>query len=184
MSLRSAPNARLTTAVIDNLGARRYRRYTTTLGITYDTPAEKVQAFCEGVRAIFDASPRTRKDFFLAEFTGFADFSLSIRVYCFLETSSWAGEMEGRTEINLEILRLADRLGVRFAFPTTSVHVESLAASGAPVAAPAPEADRLAAIVRGFAAGGELARPGGVAITGGLRPGGAGKTVGLDEGES
>lgn len=183
-SLLTVPNARLTTAVIDNLGARRYRRYTTTLGITYDTPAEKVQAFCEGVRAIFDASPRTRKDFFLAEFTGFADFSLSIRVYCFLETSSWAGEMEGRTEINLEILRLADRLGVRFAFPTTSVHVESLAASGAPVAAPAPEADRLAAIVRGFAAGGELARPGGVAITGGLRPGGAGKTVGLDEGES
>jgi MscS family membrane protein len=184
-SLLTIPNARMTTAVIDNFGARRYRRYSTTLGITYDTPAEKVQALCEGIRAIIGGLPATRKDFYLVEFRGFADYSLSILVYCFFEVASWAEEMSARTSLNLEVLRLADRLGVRFAFPTTSLHVESLAAPGTtPSVSATPAAPELAAVVLGFGTDGELARPGGIQIAGGLRPTGTGGAVGLDEGDA
>lgn len=184
-SLLTIPNARMTTAMIDNYGARRFRRYRTTLGITYDTPAEKVQAFCEGIRTIIASMPSTRKDFYLVEFSGFADFSLSILVYCFIDTTSWTHEMRARTFLNLEMLRLADRLAVRFAFPTTSVHVESLAASGTmSAAAPVPSASELAAIVRGFGKGGADARPDGIEIAGDRRADGTGLVVGLDEGDA
>ncbi|MBK9031360.1 MAG: mechanosensitive ion channel [Myxococcales bacterium] len=184
-SLLTVPNARMTTAMIDNYGARRYRRYSTTLGITYDTPPELVQGFCEGIRAVIAGMPNMRTGFYLVEFSGFADCSLSIMVYCFIDTTSWSREMQTRTSLNLEILRLAARMGVRFAFPTTSIHVESLAAPGtiapAVVAPPAPE---LASLVRGFGEGGVDARPDGIDIAGGVRADGTGVVAGMDEGEA
>lgn len=183
-SLLTVPNARMTTAVIDNFGARRYRRYTTQLGITYDTPAEHVQAFCEGVRAIIAGMPGTRKDFYLVEFSGFADCALAVLVYCFLDVPSWPEEMRLRARLNLEILRLASQLNVRFAFPTQSLHLETVARPGAPApVTPITPAADLATIVRGFGAGGALARPDGVQIAGGLRADRPPALVGFDEGD-
>jgi MscS family membrane protein len=164
-SLLTVPNAVLTTAIIDNLGARKYRRYTTTLGITYDTPAETVQAFCEGIRAVIAGMPTMRQDYYIVEFHGFGDFSLNVLVYCFFETPTWDEELRARSHLNLEILRLADRMGVRFAFPTSTLHVESLAGAG-DRAAPhrAPPVGELESVIRAFGPGGELARPRGIAL--------------------
>jgi MscS family membrane protein len=186
-SLLTVPNAMMTTAVVDNWGARRHRRYTTRLGITYDTPAEKVQAFCAGIRAVLAASPDTRKDFYLAELAGYGASSLDILVYCFFTATSWAGEMRARTHVNLELLRLAERLGVRFAFPTTSVHVESLAAPGATaVAQTTPSADELGELVRRFGPGGALARQRGIPLAADFEPAVPERgtpLAGLDEGD-
>lgn len=171
-SLLTVPNSMMTTAVIDNYGARKYRRYYTTLGITYDTPPEKVQAFCEGIRAIITGMPGMRKDYYLVEFNGFGDCALNIMLYCFMETPTWADELRVRTQLNLEILRLADRLGVRFAFPTRSLHIESAAApTQAPTASPPPRVEELAAVVREFGPRGKLARPRPTPIAGHYDPG-------------
>ena len=45
-SVITLPNALLTTTKVDNMGARRYRRMKTMLGITYDTSPEKIDEFC------------------------------------------------------------------------------------------------------------------------------------------
>lgn len=167
-SVLTIPNAMMTTAIIDNYGARRYRRYSTRLGITYDTPPEQVQAFCEGIRAIIQGHPGMRKDYYLIEFDRFGDFALEIMVYCFMIAPSWSEELRTRTQLNLEILRLADQLGVRFAFPTRTLHVESqaIATAAAPPRPPrAPE--ELAAVVDAFGPGGRHARPAGVRISAG-----------------
>ncbi|MCA9676093.1 MAG: mechanosensitive ion channel family protein, partial [Myxococcales bacterium] len=129
-SLLTVPNALMTTAVIDNYGARKFRRYNTTLGITYDTPPEKIQAFCEGIRGIIRAHPGMRQDFYLVEFRGFGDFALEIMLYCFMVAPTWADELRTRTQLNIEIMRLAERMGVAFAFPTRTLHVDSLASPG------------------------------------------------------
>ncbi len=170
-SLLTVPNAMMTTAVIDNYGARKYRRYSTTIGITYATPAEQVQAFCEGVRAIITGLPGMRKDYYMVEFREFGASSLNIMLYCFMETPTWAEELRVRTHLNLEILRFAEKLGVRFAFPTTTVHIESQVAPGPSQApAPGPATADLAEVIRAFGPRGALARPRGVALTSGFDP--------------
>ncbi|MCR9206572.1 MAG: mechanosensitive ion channel family protein, partial [Halobacteriovoraceae bacterium] len=63
-SLITIPNGILTNASIDNLGMRRYRRLSTTIGVQYDTPPEKIEAFCEGIRQIILSHPYTRKESF------------------------------------------------------------------------------------------------------------------------
>jgi MscS family membrane protein len=127
-SLVTVPNSKLVNANVDNYGARFKRRIKMMLGLTYSTPAEKVEAFCEGVRELILLHPYTAKDFYLVHFNEFADSSLNILLYTFLITPDWATELRERQRLLLDIKRLAERLGVGFAFPTQTLHVETLAA--------------------------------------------------------
>ncbi len=123
-SLITLPNALLTTTKIDNMGARRYRRMKTMLGLTYDTPPEKIEAFCEGIRTLVQLHPYMRKDYYQVYFNQYGPSSLDILVYVFWQTPDWGTELRERHRFLLDIMRLADRLGVEFAYPTQTVYVK------------------------------------------------------------
>ena len=131
-SVITIPNAKMTTATIDNYGARRYRRYKTTLSLTYDTPPERMLALCEGIRAVLCASPAIRKDYYVVEFVDFGQTGLEILVYTFIESPDWASELRVRTYLNMELIRLAKALDIRFAFPTQTIHVDSITHTPSP----------------------------------------------------
>jgi len=154
-SLMTVPNARVTNDTIDNFGMRQFRRYKTTLGLTYDTSPAKVQAFCEGVRAIIKATDGMRKDYYVVEFQGFGPSSLDILMNAFVATGDYTTEMRVRSHLNLQILRLAERLEIGFAFPSQSLYVESMPReSGGAGAGPG---DELAGVIDAFGPGGEHA---------------------------
>jgi MscS family membrane protein len=171
-SLVTLPNSTIAMANVDNYGARRYRRYKTTLGLTYDTPPEKMQAFLEGVRGIIQALPGMRKDYYFVEFSDYGDFALQVMLYCFMDVPNWAGELRTKSYLNLEILRLAKELDVHFAFPTRTLHIETAPDPDAVprLPRPVPPPGDLAKVVQAFAPGGALARPRGVEITSGYDP--------------
>ncbi len=122
-SLITVPNLTLLTAKIDNMGARRYRRIYAKLAITYDTPPEKIDAFCEGIRELIRKHPYTRKDYYHVYFNEFADTALNVLLYCFHEVPDWGTELRERHRLFNDILRLAKRLGIEFAFPTQTIHL-------------------------------------------------------------
>ena len=122
-SLVNVPNANLIRANVDNFGRRSYRRIKTNLSLTYDTPPEKIEAFCEGIREIIRCHPHTRKDYYHVYFNQFNSSSLDILLYCFLDVSEWAIELRERQRLFLDIVRLANRLKLSFAFPTQSLHM-------------------------------------------------------------
>ncbi len=125
-SLVYIPNGVLANMTINNYGLRSYRRFNTVLSITYDTPPELIETFVAGLREIVAHHPRTRKDFYEIHLNSFSSSSLDILFYIFFDVPTWSEELKGRQEIMLAILRLARELGVRFAFPTSTVHVENL----------------------------------------------------------
>ena len=155
------PNSIIANTKVDNYGRREYRRYLTNLGLTYDTPPEKVQAFCEGVRAVIARMDGMRKDYYLVEFKEFGDSGLIVMVYCFMVSDSWNDELRTRTNLNIEILRVAAELGVEFAFPTQTIHVETMAKAADKAASTAPaEMGEIAGVVERFGPGGELGKSG------------------------
>ncbi len=171
-SLICIPNSRFTDRPIDNYGARRYRRIFTTLGVSYDTTPEQMQAFVEGIRAIIKANPYTRKDYYEIHMSGFGEHALEVMVYFFFELPTWTDELRERHNVFLEIVRLAKDLDVTFAFPTQTLHVESLAEPGAPRAVPPEKPVRhMSDIVLSYGPGGSRARPSGPRIAGGLYAG-------------
>ncbi len=124
-SVISIPNATVANADIDNMGAREFRRIKAFFGLTYDTPPEKMEAFLEGVKNIVEANEYTRKDYYHVVFNGYGNSSLDVMLYCFLKVPDWATELVERQNIYLEILRLASEIGVDFAYPTQSLHIET-----------------------------------------------------------
>ena len=123
-SLVTVPNAGLVRAKVDNYGRRSFRRYKSTLSVTYDTPPDTLEAFCEGVRELIRKHPYTRKDYYLVYFRDFGASSLDIMLYMFFRTPDWDAECRERHKLGLDILRLAHELGVGFAFPTQTIELK------------------------------------------------------------
>jgi len=61
-SVVTVPYSKFITADVDNIGERRYRRLSTKFTIAYDTPPDRIEAFCEGVREIVRQHPYMRKE--------------------------------------------------------------------------------------------------------------------------
>ncbi|MCF8129106.1 MAG: mechanosensitive ion channel family protein [Deltaproteobacteria bacterium] len=117
-SLVNVPNATFVKTPIDNMGKRSYRRYKTTLYIRYGTPPDLMVSFMEGVRELVRNHPHIRKDFHIIRLNDFTRSAFTILVYVFFKTTDWEAEMEERERFILDIIRLAELMGVRFAFPT------------------------------------------------------------------
>ncbi|MBB6325920.1 MscS family membrane protein [Algoriphagus iocasae] len=124
-SVMYIPNGKIADATIDNHGLRQYRRFYSTITITYDTPPELINEFVKGLREIVISYPKTRKDAFHVYFNNLSSFSLDIMFYVFFEVPTWGEELECRHEVLIQIMKLAEALGVRFAFPTQTVHMET-----------------------------------------------------------
>lgn len=124
-SLITVPNATLMSENIDNYGKRRYRRIKHYVGVTYDTPPDLIETFCEGIRELIRNHPYTRKDYFHVYFNQFNAASLDIMIYCFVECPDWGTELRERERLFLDVIRLANELGVEFAFPTQTLHVHN-----------------------------------------------------------
>ncbi|QVL48160.1 MAG: mechanosensitive ion channel family protein [Thiocapsa sp.] len=162
-SLLSVPNSVTVNAAIDNMGERTYRRVTTKLNIRYDTGPERIEAFLEGIKEIIKANPTTRKDYFHVVMHDFGPHGLDVLLYFFLQVPDWSAELVERQRVFLEIMRLADRLGVEFAFPTQTIEVETM--PGQPhQARPVQKPTELSAVARDFGANGSAARPRGLGL--------------------
>lgn len=152
-SLVTIPNSMLTKVCVDNYGARRYRRFKTTLTVRYATSPEQIEAFCEGIRALVRSHPRTRKDYQQVVLNDFGASSLNILLYIFFEVPDWTAELEARHAFMLDVIRLAKALGVDFAFPTQTTLIDRDGGQPPAPAALVEAKDRDAALAYGASVG-------------------------------
>ena len=120
----SVPNSNLITANVDNMGKRTYRRLSCKMSLAYDTPPERIEAFCEGVRELVRQHPYTRKDYFHVYLNEFSSSALEVLVYVFWQTPEWGTELRERHRFLIDCLRVAKRLGVEFAYPTQTLYMK------------------------------------------------------------
>ena len=125
-SLVTIPSSQVVNSTVDNMALRDYRQIKIDLGLTYNTPIEKIKAFVEGVKQILESHPDTRKDNIQVFFYQFGAHSLDISVDFFLKVPDKMGELTERQRIFLDILRLAESIEVEFAFPTQTLHIADL----------------------------------------------------------
>ncbi|MFI5391476.1 MAG: mechanosensitive ion channel family protein, partial [Bacteriovoracales bacterium] len=116
------PNGILTNTHIDNFGRRLMRRFQTTIGIQYNTPPEKIEAFCEGIRELIVSNKVTYKEEFHVYLNSFAESALNIEIILFFEVPNFTAECVEKNRLLLDIIRLAKKLGVEFAYPTRTIY--------------------------------------------------------------
>ncbi len=129
-SLITVPNLMFTTQSINNWSRMQKRRIKMTVGVTYDTSPEKMDLLVNRIREIIVEDDKIRNDFYLVNFDNFGPHSLDVFIYCFTLTTNWGEFLQAKQGFMLKIMHAVEALGLSFAFPTQSVHVESL--PGAP----------------------------------------------------
>lgn len=122
----SIPNGKLADMAVTNHGVRTYRRYVTNITVTYNTPPATMEKFVMGIREIVEAHPDTLKEKALVNFHEMADSSLNIFFSVFFDVTDYGKFLSARQDIFLSVMKLAEEMGVEFAFPSTSVYVESM----------------------------------------------------------
>jgi MscS family membrane protein len=122
-SVVTLPNSKLLDTAVDNWGLRSYRRWKTTLSLEYSTPPDKIDAFCAGIRELINQNPNTRKDRYFVYANEFADSSINVLLYMYFHVVDYEAELEARHDFLLDIVRLSEKIGVSFAFPTRTVHI-------------------------------------------------------------
>lgn len=112
---------------IRNYGRMFERRIAFTIGVVYQTPAEKLEQIPRIVEDIMLKQESARFD--RAHFQRFGDFSLNFEIVYYVESSDYRLYMDIQQAVNLEIYRRFADAGIEFAYPTQTVFVNRDAAS-------------------------------------------------------
>ena len=121
-------NADLLKSRIRNFKRMNDRRIAFAVGVTYETPSEKLAAIPQVLREIVESRELTRFD--RAHFKEFGDSALVFEVVYFVLDPDFNTYMDIQQEINFRILEDFQRESVSIAYPTRTLHVV-----GAPAAA-------------------------------------------------
>jgi MscS family membrane protein len=84
-----------------------------------------IELFVQALKKLVEDHPQTRKDYYEVHMHQMDNSSLNILFYIFFEVADWSAELKARHDILLKVLELAENLGVRFAFPTQTLHMET-----------------------------------------------------------
>lgn len=120
------PNAVFTTIVVENPSRMSHRRIKETIGIRYeDLPA--MAAIVADVRTMLMTHPEIdATQTLIVNFNEFADSSLNFFIYTFTRTTAWVRYHEVKQDVLLQIAAIIDRHGAQIAFPTRTLHVETM----------------------------------------------------------
>ncbi len=113
-------NSDLLSSRIQNFKRMERRRVLFTLSVTYETSMENLEKIPRVLEEIISVKPNVTFD--RAHFKEYGVFSLNFEIVYFVETSDFRYFMDVQQEINYEIFRKFDELGIQFAYPTQVVY--------------------------------------------------------------
>lgn len=116
-------NSDLTNSRIQNFGIMKRRRIVFEFGVTYDTPASKLEQIPGWVKEIIDKPEITEYD--RSHFKAFGDSSLNYENVYYINSGDYNEYMDVQQAINLSIVKKFEAEGVEMAFPTRTVYMKA-----------------------------------------------------------
>lgn len=163
-SLVTIPNSEVANSKIDNLGLRRVKKSLINMGITYDTPPDKIEAFLEGIKNILIRNLYIQKDSISVMLKNLGISALEISAGFALIIPESTTESFEKQKIFFEILNLSNELKISFAYPTQTLHVETLPEKNSPKREHNETKEQLKIIAEGFDKDGKYSKPEGNGI--------------------
>ena len=115
-------NGDLLASRIRNYKRMQERRIVFSLGVAYDTSAEKLERIPGMMQEIIGVQEHTRFD--RTHFARFGDSTLDFEVVYYMQTPDYITFMDIQQAINLGVFRRFEEEGIEFAFPTRTVHIK------------------------------------------------------------
>ncbi|MGA9537034.1 MAG: mechanosensitive ion channel family protein, partial [Desulfobacterales bacterium] len=97
------------------------RRVVFSIGVTYQTPLEKLKQVPATIRKIIESQEAVRFD--RAHFQGYGDFALKFEVVYYVLNPDYNRYMDIQQSINLAIFESFEKEGIDFAYPTQQLYI-------------------------------------------------------------
>ena len=123
-ALVTVPNARLANENITNWSKMGKRQITFHLGVTYDTPSERLETCINRIEKMLREHDDIHPETIFVSFDEFNHSSLDIFLYFFTNTTTWGDFLKVKQDANFKIMRILEEEQVSFAFPTQTLHLE------------------------------------------------------------
>jgi small-conductance mechanosensitive channel len=120
-------NADLLSSRVRNYGRMFERRVVFSIGVTYQTPADKVRIIPAMIREIVGSQDHVRFD--RAHFQAFGDSALQFEVVYYVLSAAYNMHMDIQQNINLTLLERFAEQGIEFAYPTQTLFLTRAATS-------------------------------------------------------
>ncbi len=140
-ALVTIPNSKLASEALINFSRMTQRRIYWKIGVEYRTTQEQLRKIIRDISSYvhsspsFETDPEKTKTFVFLD--AFGASSIDIMLYCFTKTTKWGEWLAIKEELAYKIKAIVEGHGTSFAFPSTSLYVESLPL-GTPEAFPIP----------------------------------------------
>ncbi len=115
------PNNDLTNARVQNFKKLERRRSLFLIGVTYETPKEKLEKIPGLITEVINKVQLADAD--RVHFKNFGDYSLNFEVVYFVNSDEYPVFMDVQEKVNLGIVEAFEREGIEFAYPTQTVLV-------------------------------------------------------------
>jgi small-conductance mechanosensitive channel len=126
-------NSDLLNSRIRNYKRMYERRIVFTIGVTYETSHEKLEAIPDMIKNIITSQEMARFD--RSHFKTYGDFSLNIESVYYVLLPDYNVYMDVQQAINLALFKKFSDEGINFAYPTQTLYMNSTTAAST---APAP----------------------------------------------
>jgi small-conductance mechanosensitive channel len=120
-------NKDLTDSRVRNYKRMEKRRVLFRLGVTYQTPYEKLKEIPGTIRGIIEGTEETVFD--RAHFSSYGDFSLVFEVVYYVTDRDYTKYMNIQEQINFRIHEEFERQKIEFAYPTQTLYLNKVAQS-------------------------------------------------------
>lgn len=122
------PNSKLSDNAVTNFSRMTHRRIKWAIGVRYDTTSEQLREIRDKVLAYLAENPAFAAPPEVATFMrvdAFGPSSIDFLLYCFTKTTNWGEWLERKEELAIFLKETVEAAGTEFAFPSTSVYLES-----------------------------------------------------------
>jgi len=129
-ALVTLPNSKLANEALINYSRMTNRRIHWMIGVEYRSTKEQIlnitQALSQYIHECgdFETDPERTKTFIFLD--SFGSSSIDIKLYCFTKTTVWGEWLEAKERLAYKIKEIVEGQNASFAFPSTSLYVETL----------------------------------------------------------
>lgn len=121
-TLVTIPNGSLASEKIENFALRDKIRLYSMIGLTYNTTSKQLEKVLTGFRKMLEKFDFIEDETIRVRFVSYGDFSLNIEIFCYVKTNDYAEFLEKQEQVNFEIMKIVEKAGADFAFPSQTIY--------------------------------------------------------------
>jgi len=123
------PNTKLADNAVTNFTAMTHRRIYWHIGVEYRTTIDQLKTIRDGIEDYVLGSDEFAHPPEVSTFVRidkFSNSSIDIMLYCFTKTTDWGTWLEIKERLAYHVKDVVEGAGSSFAFPSTSLYIESM----------------------------------------------------------